>query len=55
MSVGPVLLPEPSKPEGRRLCVEERAALTGIVFVLNSGIHREMLLQEMGCGPGSTC
>ncbi len=32
-----------------------RAALTGIVFVLKSGIPWEMLPQEMGCGSGMTC
>jgi transposase len=29
--------------------------LTGIVFVLKSGIPWEMLPQEMGCGSGMTC
>ena len=52
------LLP-PAKPRrfrypGRRR-VEDRAALTGIVFVLKSGIPWEMLPQEMGCGSGMTC
>ena len=32
-----------------------RAALTGILFVLRSGIPWEMLPQEMGCGSGMTC
>ena len=32
-----------------------RAALTGIIFVLKSGIPWEMLPQEMGCGSGMTC
>ena len=30
-----------------------RAALTGILFVLEVGLPREMLPQEMGCG--TTC
>lgn len=30
-------------------------ALTGILFVLKSGIPWEMLPQEMGCGCGMTC
>ena len=30
-------------------------ALTGILFVLKSGIPWEMLPQEMGCGSGMTC
>jgi len=33
----------------------DRAALTGILFVLQSGIPWEMLPQEMGCGCGMTC
>ena len=33
----------------------DRAALTGIIFVLKSGIPWEMLPQEMGCGSGMTC
>ena len=35
--------------------VDDRACLTGIVFVLQSGIPWEMLPQEMGCGSGMTC
>ena len=35
--------------------VENRAALTGIVFVLRTGIPWEDLPKEMGCGCGMTC
>jgi len=35
--------------------VPDRAALTGILFVLKSGIPWEMLPREMGCGSGMTC
>jgi transposase len=35
--------------------VPDRAALTGILFVLKSGIPWEMLPREMGCGCGMTC
>src|SRR5690242_17679532 len=35
--------------------VDDRACLTGIVFVLQSGIPWSMLPQEMGCGSGVTC
>ena len=52
------LLPPP-KPRryqypGRKP-IESRKALTGILFVLKSGIPWEMLPQEMGCGSGMTC
>lgn len=32
-----------------------RAALTGIIFVLRTGIPWELLPQELGCGSGMTC
>ena len=35
--------------------VPDRAALTGILFVLKTGIPWEDLPQEMGCGSGMTC
>lgn len=35
--------------------IPDRAVLTGILFVLRSGIPWNMLPQEMGCGSGSTC
>ena len=47
--------PEPPKPQGGRPRIDDRAALTGIVFVLKSGIPWEMLPQEMGCGSGMSC
>lgn len=53
--VEPLLPEEPSKHKGGRPRVDDRAALTGIVFVLKSGIPWEMLPQEMGCGSGVTC
>jgi len=43
------------KHPGRLPGVSDRAALTGIVFVLRSGIPWKMLPQEMGCGSGVSC
>jgi transposase len=54
-TIEPLLPPEAPKPRGGRPRIEDRAALTGIVFVLKSGIPWEMLPQEMGCGSGITC
>ena len=53
--IEPLLPKEPPKPKGGRPRVDDRAALTGIIFVLKSGIPWEMLPQEMGCGSGVTC
>ena len=54
-TIEPLLPKEPPKPEGGRPRIDDRAALTGIIFVLKSGIPWEMLPQEMGCGSGVTC
>jgi transposase len=35
--------------------IPHRAALTGILFILKSGLPWEMLPQEMACGSGMTC
>ncbi len=53
--IEPLLPKEPPKPNGGRPRIDDRAALTGILFVLKSGIPWEMLPQEMGCGSGMTC
>jgi transposase len=53
--IEPLLPPELPKPQGGRPRVEDQAALSGIIFVLKSGIPWEMLPQEMGCGSGVTC
>ncbi len=53
--IEPILPPIVQSPKGGRPPVENRQALTGILFVLKSGIPWEMLPQEMGCGCGMTC
>lgn len=53
--VEPLLPAEAPKPKGGRPPIPNRAALTGILFVLRSGIPWEMLPKEMGCGSGMTC
>ena len=52
------LLPQPKARRFRfpgRKPVDNRKALTGILFVLKTGIAWEDLPQEMGCGSGMTC
>jgi len=55
--IEPVL--PPPKPRRRRYPgrkpISNRQALTGILFVLKTGIPWEYLPQEMGCGSGMTC
>jgi transposase len=52
------LLPPPKTRRQRypgRKPLDNRKALSGILFVLKSGIPWEMLPQEMGCGSGMSC
>ncbi len=53
--VAPLLPPPKPRPEGGRPPVDDRKALAGILFVLQSGIPFAMLPREMGCGCGMTC
>ena len=53
--IEPLLPPEPPKPKGGRPSIPPRAPLTGILFVLRSGIPWALLPKEMGCGSGVTC
>jgi transposase len=53
--VAPLLPPERPKPKGGRPPVADRKALTGILFVIKTGIQWEDLPQERGCGCGMTC
>src|SRR3982751_4793881 len=52
------LLPPPKPRRFRfpgRKPLDDRKALTGILFVLKTGINWEDLPCEMGCGSGMTC
>jgi transposase len=51
------LIPEfvPSLKGARRRSVDDRAALNGILYVLQTGIPWEDLPQELGFGSGMTC
>ena len=50
----PVPKPRPLGHPGRK-ALDNRRVLTGIVFVLKTGIGWEDLPQELGCGSGMTC
>jgi transposase len=54
-AIAPLLPPARPQPKGGRPPVPDRAALTGIIFVLKTGIQWEDLPTEMGCGSGMTC
>jgi transposase len=50
------LLPKhPMRPKGGRPLIDDRDVLTGILFMLKTGIAWEDLPHEMGCGCGMTC
>ncbi len=54
--IEPLLPPEPKpSPKGGRPRVSHRQVLTGIVFVLRTGVPWQSLPREMNCGSGSTC
>ena len=53
--IAPLLPPARPRPRGGRPPVPDRAALTGILFVLRTGLPWEYLPAEMGCGCGMSC
>lgn len=53
--VEPLLPPEPPRCRRGRPVVSNRAAFTGILFVLKTGIPWRYLPKEMNCGSGMTC
>ncbi len=54
-AIEPLLPKRRKRPRGGRPPLDDRAALSGILFVLKTGIPWEYLPQEMGCGSGMTC
>ena len=54
-AIEPLLPVERPKPRGGRPRLPDRAALTGIIFVLVTGSPWERLPVEMGCGSGMSC
>jgi transposase len=53
--IEPPLPASPRRPNGGRPRISDRACLTGILFVLRSGIPSRMLPKELGCGSPMTC
>ena len=52
------LLPPPKLRRHRypgRKPLDNRAVLTGILFVLQTGLRWDLLPREMGCGSGMSC
>ena len=53
--IEPILPHWTPSPKGGQPRLDDRKALTGILFVLKTGIPWEDLPREMGCGCGMTC
>ena len=53
--IAALLPPVRFKPKGGGPPIPDRAALTGILFVLKTGLPWEHLPAEMGCGSGMSC
>ena len=53
--IEPLLPIPPSKPQGGRPRLADRACLAGVIFVLRGGIPWRMLPKALGCGSGMTC
>lgn len=53
--IEPLIPKKRPSPRGGRPRIDDRKCLTGILFVLKTGIPWEHLPQEMGCGSGMTC
>jgi transposase len=53
--IEPLLPPDKPPKSNGRPPIRNRPALTGILFVLRTGIPWEYLPKEMDCGSGMTC
>ncbi len=53
--VKPLLPPEKPKPLGGRPRVSDRQCLTGIIFLVRTGLPWRFIPLELGCGSGVTC
>jgi len=53
--IEPILPKHVPSPKGGRPPIDDRKALTGIIFVLKTSIAWEDLPKEMDCGSGMTC
>ena len=53
--IQPLLPAYRPSPKGGRPRIDDRAALTGILFVLKTGLPWEYLPRELGCGSGMSC
>ena len=53
--IKPLMPKRKVSPRGGRPAVDDRKVLTGIVFILRTGMPWQLLPAEMGCGSGVTC
>jgi len=53
--IEPLLPPHRPSPKGGRPRLDDRRALTGILFVLKTGLPWEDLPAELNCGSGMSC
>lgn len=53
--IEPLLPKRTCRPQGGRPPIGDREVLTGVLFVLRTGIPWEELPEELGCGCGMTC
>ena len=53
--VAPLIPPSPPSPKGGRPRISDRAAFTGIMYVLQTGCAWRYVPRELGGGSGVTC